>query len=70
MYFRRGRVQLRCTAGLYSGQTHLGVVVVHEVEVDPQLPHALERITELEAERRNTKYLHYNTNHIVPSLQR
>ena len=49
--------------GVMVQQTHLGVVVVHEVEVDPQLPHTLERIAELEAERGNTYYLHYNAYH-------
>jgi len=34
--------------------THRGIVVINEVEVDPQLPHALESIFKSETETNNT----------------
>jgi len=39
----------------HSRRTHLGVVVIDQVEVDPQLPHAQERVPELEAGRTRRK---------------
>lgn len=35
--------------------THLWVVVMDEVQVDPQLPHALKRISEPQTDNKNPK---------------
>lgn len=35
--------------------THLWVVVIEEVQVDPQLPHALKRISEPQTDNKNPK---------------
>jgi len=50
-----------CSRGLHldvtvtgNEVTHRGIVVINEVEVDPQLPHALESIFKSETETNNT----------------
>lgn len=69
IYLYEKKTESRCLDPTLDLFLYLRVVVVHEVQVDPQLPHTLESVFEPQAETEGAHVTDTNASSVLPILQ-